>query len=99
MQPQIPGPKGTPNEGFRQAGYKFAIVIAISSSFLGTPIVYEHTVDWVTSYTAYNYSPAIADLVSVGWFGLVAMGLYYLAKMTLSTGFVMLTLVAAARFL
>ena len=99
MQPQIPGPKGTPNSIFMSSAKGLANVLAFLAAFLGTPAIYDHTVGWVTSFTAYNYSPAISDFAAIIWFAVVALSLFFIARMTLSTAIVLGSLSVAAKFL
>ncbi|WP_417449548.1 hypothetical protein [Kordiimonas sp.] len=97
--PQLSGPKGSPNSIFMSSAKGLANVLAFIAAFLGTPAVYDNTVGWVTSFTAYNYNAALSDMVAVIWFAVVALTIFFISRMTLSTAIVLGSLSVAAKFL
>lgn len=93
--PQHPGGQNTT---FTSSVKGLANMLAVIATFLGTPAAYGASVGWVIQYSEQNYITGIADIVSFIWFLCVALSIFFLARMTLSTAIVAGGMAAAARF-
>lgn len=66
-----------------------AQVMAVVAAYLGTPWLYGATIEWMQRYTLAGYGPGFEDLVTVSWFVICSLLIYFLARATLSTALVM----------
>lgn len=76
-----------------------ANTLAVAVAFFATPPVYGRTLGWVQSFTARNYGSGYEDFVSLSWFCICALVLFFAGRASISTGLVMLGIAMATRFL
>ena len=74
-----------------------ANTIAVVAAFLGTPVLYSMSVGWIREFTFDHYGAAWMDLMSIVWFVLVSCIVFFVARASLSTSFVMLGLMLATK--
>jgi hypothetical protein len=84
---------------FMSSVYWLANLLAFIAAFLGTPPIYGRTVDWVIVFTTRHYGAEFADLISLGWFGIVACLVFFIARASISTALIVGGLTFALRFL
>lgn len=75
-----------------------ANLLALLTTFMATPEVYGRTVDWVVSYASARYGAGFEDAISLGWFLMTCLLLFFTARATLATAIVAAGLAAATRF-
>ena len=66
-----------------------ANVIAFLASFLGTPWLFDTTIEWLQEYTARAYGYGFEDAVSILWFIACSLLIFFTARATISTALVM----------
>ena len=66
-----------------------ANVIAVLASFLGTPWLFNSTIEWLHEYTARAYGYGYETPVSIVWFLSCSMLIFFTARATVSTALVM----------
>ena len=66
-----------------------ANVIAVLASFLGTPWLFDVTIDWLHEYTARAYGYGFETPVSIVWFLACSLLIFFTARATVSTALVM----------
>lgn len=93
--PQQPGGQ---NSAFLGSVKGLANMLAVIAAFMGTPAAYGASVGWVVRYSEQNYMTGIGDFISLIWFVCVALTIFFIARMTLSTAVVMGGIAVAARF-
>ncbi len=91
--------KAGARKGFESGMNIFAHMFAAAAAFFGTGPAYSFTIDFVTEFANRHYGPDIIGLVQVGWFIIVAGGIYGLSRATIYTSIMALTFTAAARIL
>lgn len=96
-QPNGQGVAGT--SIFQSALNRLATVIAVLASFLGTPYVYRHTIDWLQEYVAAAYGYGYEDPVSIFWFIICSLLIFFTAQATLSTALIMGGAAIVTRFM
>lgn len=95
------GPKGPREAGrsmVKRALDGLSAVGAFGASFIVTPLVYGNTIGWVQRYTAKNYGYGYDDLVAIAWFLIVALTLFFSARLLLGVFLMIGGLALAARF-
>lgn len=78
-----------------------ANVVALAVAFLLTGQIYDYSVEWIQDYTLrlYGGGEAAKSIVSVFWFGVVAVGTFAFSRATISTALIMFGTAIATRFL
>lgn len=76
-----------------------ANVIAFLASFLGTPWLFNVSIDWLQEYTAQAYGYGYHDIVSVLWFISCSLLIFFTARATVSTALVMGGAALVTRFM
>lgn len=86
---------------FTSSVYLFANVVALAAAYILTGQIYDCSIEWIQDYTLrlYGGGEAAKSIVSVFWFGVIALGTFAFARATIATALIMLGTAIAARFL
>lgn len=87
----------TREDGFKKGMAIFADFAALAAAFFGTGPAYSATVDFVRDFSARHYGADITGLVEIGWFVIVAGGIFGLSRATVYTSIIALAFTVAAR--
>ena len=91
--------KKSPRSLFESSIYGLANVSAVAVTFLSVPLVYDYTINWISSFAATHYGDTAAGFASFGWFITCALFIFFLTRASLSTGLMIGGLALATRFL
>lgn len=61
---------------------RMAKVLAVVATFFGAPELYYHTIPYVMAFAQSRYGPELAPLAIIGWALIVALFIYYGARIT-----------------
>ena len=90
-------PKDEARGVFTSSTALFANVLAVFVAFLGTGPIYGLTVGFIHDFATSQYGPALADLATLLWAVVVAIGVFALSRATIATAFTLGALALAAR--
>lgn len=76
-----------------------ANLVALIVAFLGGPLLWRHTIVIVRELTYQTYGEGLIAIVSVAWYGLSFMLVFYVARISVGTAIVMGGAAFVARFL
>lgn len=77
----------------------FANTAAVAVTFFTVPTLHGRSVDWVSHFTARHYGAEFTDLAGFAWFVIMTFLVFFTARASISTLFVMGGLAVAVRFL
>ena len=72
-------------------------VLAIVITFLGVPLLYGRSIDWVQKYTAQNYGYGWEDFTALIWFVICSALIFFISRASVSTALMMGGLAIATR--
>jgi hypothetical protein len=76
-----------------------ANILAMIAAFFGGPLFWQHTITFVRDLTYQTYGADLLGIVSLAWYGLSYMLVFFVARMSVGTALVMGGAAFVARFM
>ena len=98
MNNQVRSPREAARDVYTSSMALFANVLAIVLTFFGTGPIYRHTVGFIYAFATAQYGSGLAEIATLLWAAIVAIGVFSLSRATVATAFTVGAVALAARF-